>query len=65
MVKSACIYATDFHQVLAQKKGLAEAEARFCFQQLIMAVDYCHCLGISMRDVKVGPPPAIHTTDSN
>ena len=38
---------------MVQEKGLGESEARFCFQQLIMALDYCHCLGISVRDIKV------------
>lgn len=35
------------------KKGLGENEARFCFQQIMMAIDYCHRLGISIRDIKV------------
>jgi serine/threonine protein kinase len=31
-----------------------EADARLLFQQLIVAMDYCHRLGIVNRDVKVG-----------
>lgn len=30
-----------------------EADARLLFQQLIVAVDYCHRLGIANRDIKV------------
>ena len=30
-----------------------EADARLLFQQLIVAMDYCHRLGIVNRDVKV------------
>ena len=33
--------------------GIAEADARWLFQQLIIAVDYCHRLGIANRDIKV------------
>lgn len=38
---------------MLQENGLGEPEARFCFQQLVMALDYCHCLGVSVRDIKV------------
>lgn len=38
---------------MVQENGLGEPEARFCFQQLVMALDYCHCLGVSVRDIKV------------
>ena len=34
-----------------------EADARLLFQQLIVAVDYIHRLGIANRDIKVGGPP--------
>ena len=37
----------------AVQMGLAEADARWLFQQLIIAVDYCHRLGIANRDIKV------------
>ncbi|XP_058113804.1 CBL-interacting serine/threonine-protein kinase 21-like [Magnolia sinica] len=33
-------------------KRLHEDEARKCFQQLIDAVDYCHCRGVYHRDLK-------------
>jgi serine/threonine-protein kinase SRK2 len=35
--------------------GISEAEARRLFQQLIVAVDYCHRMGIANRDIKVRP----------
>ena len=37
----------------AVQMGIAEADARWLFQQLIIAVDYCHRLGIANRDIKV------------
>ena len=38
---------------------MSEDEARWIFQQLIIAVDYCHRLGIANRDIKVCLPPPI------
>ena len=32
---------------------MPEADARWLFQQLLVAVEYCHLLGIANRDVKV------------
>ena len=32
---------------------LQEAEARGIFQQLILAVDYCHRMGVANRDIKL------------
>ena len=32
--------------------GLPESQARWLFQQLMVAVDYCHRLGIVNRDIK-------------
>ena len=32
---------------------MSEDDARWIFQQLIIAVDYCHRLGIANRDIKV------------
>ncbi|KAL8167223.1 hypothetical protein V2J09_008722 [Rumex salicifolius] len=48
------------HEVLASKtkiyisyaKKLSEKEARKLFQQLIDAVEYCHCKGVYHRDLK-------------
>ncbi len=37
----------------AQQRGMPEADARWLFQQLLVAVEYCHLLGIANRDVKV------------
>ncbi len=36
--------------------GILESDARWLFQQLLIAVDYCHRLGIANRDIKVGCP---------
>ena len=36
-----------------QGRGIPEAQARVLFQQLMVAVDYCHSLGIANRDIKV------------
>ena len=33
--------------------GLPEEAARWFFQQLVLAVDYCHSLGIAHRDIKL------------
>ena len=33
--------------------GLPEDVVRRLFQQLLVAVDYCHRLGIANRDIKV------------
>lgn len=37
-------YATDgdMFQLVARQRGLLEKDARWYFQQLIVAVDYCH-----------------------
>ena len=40
-----------------QQRGMPEADARWLFQQLLVAVEYCHLLGIANRDVKVPPLP--------
>jgi serine/threonine-protein kinase SRK2 len=37
----------------AGRAGVPEHVARPLFQQLMVAVDYCHRLGIANRDVKV------------
>ena len=36
----------------AQVTGMPEDEARYIFQQLLVAIDYCHRLGIGNRDIK-------------
>ena len=41
------------HPHAAQQRGMPEADARWLFQQLLVAVEYCHLLGIANRDVKV------------
>ena len=34
-------------------RGLDENKARWFFQQLILALDYCHKMNISNRDIKL------------
>lgn len=41
-----------FHHVSA-KGGLSETEARWYFQQLIVALDYCHRRNVVNRDIKL------------
>jgi serine/threonine protein kinase len=38
-----------------QGTSVPEKEARRIFQQMIVAIHYCHRLGIANRDVKVHP----------
>lgn len=33
--------------------GISEPQARILFQQLMIAVQFCHCLGIANRDIKL------------
>lgn len=48
-----------------------ETEARAIFQQLLLAVDYCHRMGVANRDIKLEnvlladkkSPPTIKLTD--
>ena len=40
-------------QRAVQLGGVPETDARWFFQQFIIAVDYCHRLGIANRDIKV------------
>ena len=35
---------------------MPEEEARWIFQQLLVAVDYCQRLGVANRDIKVRVP---------
>ncbi len=48
-----CFQFKDRLSLLSVQMGIAEADARWLFQQLIIAVDYCHRLGIANRDIKV------------
>ncbi|CAD7702720.1 unnamed protein product [Ostreobium quekettii] len=41
------------HQLVLEKRRLSEGLARWFFQQLILAVDYCHQKGVMNRDVKL------------
>ncbi len=34
-------------------RGLDESKARWFFQQLVLALDYCHKMNISNRDIKL------------
>ncbi|EFN59818.1 hypothetical protein CHLNCDRAFT_33664 [Chlorella variabilis] len=61
------VFLTDTHLVLAMeyaaggnlfhyvksRKGLSEHDARWFFQQLIIALAYCHSMGVSNRDIKL------------
>ncbi|DBA88727.1 hypothetical protein WJX77_011390 [Trebouxia sp. C0004] len=38
---------------MAYDHALLESEARWLFQQLIVAIDYCHQMGIANRDIKL------------
>jgi len=38
---------------LHAQAGVPEAGARWLFQQILVAVDFCHRLGIALRDIKV------------
>ncbi|KAK9915345.1 hypothetical protein WJX75_007906 [Coccomyxa subellipsoidea] len=48
-------YATDgdMFQLVVRRRGLLEKDARWYFQQLIIAVDYCHRMGVANRDIKL------------
>lgn len=43
----------DMFQYVKQRNGLQEYEARWFFQQLIIALDYCHKIGVVNRDIKL------------
>ena len=40
-------------QAFSNSRGLAEDLARWFFQQLIVALDFCHRKGIANRDIKL------------
>jgi serine/threonine-protein kinase SRK2 len=52
----------SLRKYLASKGVLPESEARTYFQQLMLAVDYCHKMGVSSRDIK---PDNILLDDNN
>ncbi|KAK2078419.1 hypothetical protein QBZ16_003259 [Prototheca wickerhamii] len=43
----------DLFRYVSSKRSLGEDEARWFFQQLIVAVDYCHRMGVASRDIKL------------
>uniref|UniRef100_A0A7S3QM01 Protein kinase domain-containing protein n=1 Tax=Dunaliella tertiolecta TaxID=3047 RepID=A0A7S3QM01_DUNTE len=43
----------DMFEYVVKKNGLREDEARWFFQQLIVALDYCHKMGVVNRDIKL------------
>ena len=50
-------YATDgdMFQLVVRQRGLLEGDARWHFQQLIVAVDYCHRMVRCARLPRKGP----------
>lgn len=43
---------SSLFQVVKKSRRLSEPLARWIFQQLILAVDYCHRKGVASRDIK-------------
>jgi serine/threonine-protein kinase SRK2 len=43
----------DLFTYVRSRGGLPEAEARWFFQQIVIAIDYCHRLGVCSRDIKL------------
>eukprot|EP00884_Botryococcus_braunii_P012854 jgi/Botrbrau1/2156/Bobra.0093s0057.1 len=43
----------DLHRLVSSSGGLDEDRCRWFYQQLILALDYCHKKGISNRDIKL------------
>ncbi|KAL4545145.1 hypothetical protein Ndes2526B_g02259 [Nannochloris sp. 'desiccata'] len=43
----------DLHSYVMSRRGLSEPEARWFFQQLMLAVDFCHQMGVVNRDIKL------------
>eukprot|EP01025_Chloroclados_australasicus_P017921 TRINITY_DN1920_c0_g1_i4.p2 TRINITY_DN1920_c0_g1~~TRINITY_DN1920_c0_g1_i4.p2 ORF type:complete len:401 (-),score=37.36 TRINITY_DN1920_c0_g1_i4:292-1338(-) len=43
----------DLFDYVIGQQGLDEKQARWFFQQLIIAVDYCHRRGVAIRDIKL------------
>eukprot|EP01023_Acetabularia_acetabulum_P065366 TRINITY_DN8646_c0_g2_i2.p1 TRINITY_DN8646_c0_g2~~TRINITY_DN8646_c0_g2_i2.p1 ORF type:complete len:144 (+),score=28.11 TRINITY_DN8646_c0_g2_i2:350-781(+) len=47
----------DMFEYVVKKGGLKEEEARWFFQQLIIAVDYCHRMGLKAEETVLPVPP--------
>ncbi|GAB4817033.1 hypothetical protein N2152v2_004079 [Parachlorella kessleri] len=43
----------DLFKVVSHLRGLSEDNARWFFQQIILAIDYCHRMGVANRDIKL------------
>ena len=43
----------DLFSLVQSQKGLSEEDARWFFQQIVIAMDYCHKLGVCSRDIKL------------
>eukprot|EP00889_Picochlorum_renovo_P000592 jgi/Picre1/27622/NNA_000586.t1 len=43
----------DLFSLVQSQKGLSEDDARWFFQQIVIAIDYCHQLGVCSRDIKL------------
>eukprot|EP00884_Botryococcus_braunii_P011516 jgi/Botrbrau1/20365/Bobra.0006s0030.1 len=43
----------DLYHMVEQTHGLRECDARWFFQQLMCALDYCHRKGVANRDIKL------------
>lgn len=43
----------DMYQHVLTRRGLLESDARWFFQQLVIALDYCHKMGVANRDIKL------------
>jgi serine/threonine-protein kinase SRK2 len=43
----------DTFDYVVKEKGIKEPQARWLFQQLIIAIDYCHQKSIVNRDLKL------------
>lgn len=43
----------DLFNHVHRHKGLTEKEAHWFFQQIVLALDYCHRMGVCIRDIKL------------
>ena len=53
LVSLSFFHNLDVLQAFSNSRGLAEDLARWFFQQLIVALDFCHRKGIANRDIKL------------